>query len=141
VLRAVLDANVFISALIQPKGNPGRILRRLLEAQEFSLVLSEAILQELRHSLDYPRVRRRLAFSTDELDERIALLRSAAILVEGAVRNRVVTADPDDDKYIAAAQDGLATFIVTGDRDLLELGQHGEIRILSPRQFLAVLDS
>lgn len=141
MLRAVLDANVFISALIQPEGNSGRILRRLLETQEFSLVLSEAILRELRHSLEYPKVRKRLVLSTGELDEKVALLRSAAILVEGEVRNRVVAADPDDDKYIAAAQECLAEFIVTGDQDLLKLGQHGEIRILTPRDFLAVLDS
>lgn len=97
VFRAVLDANLFISALIQPEGNPGRILKRLLEAQAFSLVVSEAILQELRHSLEYPRVRKRLAFSEEELDEKVALLQSAAIFVEGEVRNRVVTADPDDE--------------------------------------------
>jgi putative PIN family toxin of toxin-antitoxin system len=141
VFRAVLDANVFISALIQPEGNPGRILRRLLETQAFSLVLSEAILHELRHSLEYPKVRKRLVFSTEELDEKIGHLQSVAVFVEGEVRNRIVTADPDDDKYIAAAHDGLATFLVTGDQDLLQLGHHGEIRILSPRQFLAVLDS
>lgn len=141
MLRAVLDANVFISALIQPEGSPGRILKRLLETQAFSLVVSEAILRELRHSLEYPKVRRRLALSEEELDEKIALLQFAAILVEGEVRNRIVTADPDDDKFIAAAQDGLATFLVTGDQDLLQLGWYGQIRILSPREFLAVLDS
>ena len=141
MLRAVLDANVFMSALIQPKGNPGRILKRLLETRAFSLVVSEAILRELRHSLEYPRVRKRLALSEEELDEKIALLQFAAILVKGEVRNRVVTADPDDDKYIAAAQEGLATFLVTGDQDLLQLGRYGQIRILSPREFLAVLDS
>ena len=102
---------------------------------------SESILQELRHSLDYPKVQRRLAFSGEELDEKIALLQFAAILVEGEVRNRIVTADPDDDKYVAVAREGLAGFIVTGDQDLLRLGEHGEIQILTPREFLAVLDS
>lgn len=141
MLRAVLDANVFISALIQPKGPPGRILRRLLEDRAFTLVTSESILRELRHSLDYPKVRRRLAFSGEELDEQIALLQFAAILVEGEVRNRIVTADPDDAKYVAVAREGLAGFIVTGDQDLLRLREHGEIQILTPREFLTVLDS
>ena len=139
MLRAVLDANVFISALIQPKGNPGRILTRLLADRAFSLVLSDAILRELRHSLAYPRVRRRLKFSDRELDERIAVLQFVAILVKGDVRDRVVATDPDDDKYIAAALEGLADFIVTGDQDLLQLREHQGVRILSPRQFLSLL--
>jgi predicted nucleic acid-binding protein len=51
VLRAVLDANIIISALIQPKGASGQILTRLLEASAFELIVSPAILTELRRSL------------------------------------------------------------------------------------------
>jgi predicted nucleic acid-binding protein len=34
-----------------------------------------------------------------------------------------ICADPDDDKYVAAALQGRARFIVTGDRQLLALKQ------------------
>jgi len=44
-----------------------------------------------------------------------------------------VSDDPDDDKYIAAAVEGRAAFVVTGDPDLLALKEHEGIRILSPR--------
>ena len=44
-----------------------------------------------------------------------------------------VSDDPDDDKYIAAAVEGRAAFVVTGDPDLLALKEHEGIRIVSPR--------
>ena len=48
--------------------------------------------------------------------------------------------DPDDDKYIAAAVEGGASFVVSGDPDLLTLKEHEGIRIVSPRAFLDLLD-
>ncbi len=47
--------------------------------------------------------------------------------------------DPADDKDIAAAIEGRADAIVTGDRHLLELGMHEGVRIVAPREFLAGL--
>lgn len=59
-----------------------------------------------------------------------------AIVVEGRVSRRVVEADPADDIDIAAAVEGLAEYIVTGDRHLLDLGEHEGIRLVTPRDFL-----
>lgn len=50
-----------------------------------------------------------------------------------------VCEDPDDDKYIAAALEGRAAFIVTGDRGFLALKEHEGIRIVTPREFLDLL--
>jgi hypothetical protein len=47
--------------------------------------------------------------------------------------------DPDDDKYIAAAIEGRARFLVAGDSDLLDLKEYDGIRIVSPRVFLDLL--
>ena len=47
--------------------------------------------------------------------------------------------DPDDDKYLAAALEGRATLVVTGDPDLLALEEHQGVRIVSPRAFLGLL--
>jgi predicted nucleic acid-binding protein len=62
------------------------------------------------------------------------------VVVEGRVSRRVVTADPADDIYIAAANDGLAEYIVSGDRHLLDLVEHEGIRIVTPRAFLSLLE-
>jgi predicted nucleic acid-binding protein len=41
-----------------------------------------------------------------------------------------VSADPDDDKYFAAAMEGSATLIVTGDSDLLTVKEYRGIRVV-----------
>jgi putative PIN family toxin of toxin-antitoxin system len=84
-LRAVLDANVLISALIRPAGPPGRIVVRLLRDRAFELVASPATLDELRRSLRYPKVRKYLDLSVAEIDLWVVALRAVAVIVEGRV--------------------------------------------------------
>ena len=139
-MRAVLDANVLVSGLIRPEGPPGRLLVRFLRDAAFELVASPATLDELRRSLRYPRIRRYLRLPEEELALWVEALGAAALVVEGKVSRRVVTADPADDIYIAAATDGLADYIVSGDRHLLDLAEHGGIRIVTPRAFLSLLE-
>ena len=50
-----------------------------------------------------------------------------------------MSADPDDDKYIACAIAGRATFVVTGDPDLLDLRQHESVRVVTPRSVLDLI--
>ena len=138
-MRAVLDANVFVSALIRPQGPPGQVLERLLRDSAFELVASRATLEELRRSLSYPRVRKYLALPEKDLDLWVQALAAIAVLVEGRVTRRVVEADPADDIYIAAAIEGLAEYIVTGDRHLLDVADHEGVRLVTPRTFLALL--
>jgi len=140
-VRAVLDANVVVSALIRPQGPPGQILVRLLRDSAFELIASPATLDELRRSLRYPRIRKYFRLPEEELDLWVDALGAIAVVVEGNVSRSVVTADPADDIYIAAAADGLADYIVSGDRHLMDLVQHGGIRIVTPRTFLTLLES
>ena len=44
-------------------------------------------------------------------------------------------------KYLAAAVEGRAAFVVTGDPHLLAVGQYAGVRIVSPRAFLDFLGS
>ena len=139
MLRAVLDANVMISAVIQPKGASGRILRSLLERNTFELVVSHSILAELRRSLSYPKVRKYIKTSDEDLDLWVASIELIAQPVNGNLRIDAVAADPDDNKYIEAAVEGLAQFVVTGDKHLLSLKSYENILIITPRVFLDLL--
>ena len=140
MLRAVLDANVFLSAAIHPGGPPGRIIERFLRAESFTLVLSEAIVAEVLRALEYPKVRRYIRREIDPalwFEDLVVL----AELVPGTSQLAGVSKDPDDDKYLAAAVEGRASFVVTGDPHLLVVGQYEGIRIVTPRTFLQLLDS
>jgi putative PIN family toxin of toxin-antitoxin system len=138
VLRTVLDANIYVSALLRLEGPPGQIIERFLRDATFEIVLSPAIIDEVLRALAYPKVRRLMrSTAVPELwFEDLAVL---ADLVAGAHQVSGVCADPDDDKYIAAAVEGRAAFIVTGDRQSLALIEHDGIRIVSPRAFLNCL--
>lgn len=138
MLRAVLDANVYVSAYVRPEGPPGRIVDRLLRAMAFEVVLSSAIVDEVLQALAYPKVQKaaRTKLEPDLWFEDIVVL---AQLVTGQHKAPPLSEDPDDDKYVAAAIEGRATFVVTGDPDLLTLKAHEGVRIVSPRTFLALL--
>jgi putative PIN family toxin of toxin-antitoxin system len=138
VLRAVLDANVYISAAIRPEGPPGQNIARFLRESAFELVLSPAIVEEVLRGLAYPKVRKHLRpeIAAEAWFTGIVLL---ADLVAGDYAVSGVSQDPDDDKYLAAAVEGRATRLVTGDPDLLNVGEHAGVVILNPRQFLEVL--
>jgi putative PIN family toxin of toxin-antitoxin system len=138
VLRAVLDANVYVSAAIRPEGPPGQIIERFLCDSPFEIVLSPAIIEETLRALAYPKVWKHLRAEIDASAwfEAIVVL---ADLVPGEYALDGLSDDPDDDKDVAAALEGRATLVVTGDPDLLKVQEHAGIRIVSPRQFLEVL--
>lgn len=138
MVRVVLDANVYVNAIIRPEGPPGRVIERFLRDSAFAIVLSPAIVDETLRALAYTKVRKYLRRTVDpELwFEDIVLL---AELVAGDYAMSGASTDPDDDKYLAAALEGRATLVVTGDTDLLALGEYEGIRIVSPRVCLGLL--
>ena len=140
MIRAVLDANVFVSALIRPQGPPGRVLRVWLEGA-FELITSKPIVEEVRRCLNYPKIRRRLDASDDEIELWLLSLELASVPVSPRDTMTYVAADPDDDKYVSAAFEGCVDTIVTGDRHLLDLTDLDEIQITTPREFLDRLRS
>jgi putative PIN family toxin of toxin-antitoxin system len=138
VFRAVLDANVYVSAAIRPEGPPGQLLEALVRESAFELVMSPAIIDEVTETLKDPKVGRHIRAQIDAPTwfETIAAL-ADVVLGEHDVSG--VSRDPDDDKYLAAAVEGRATIVVTGDSDLLDVREHGGVRIVTPRQFLDML--
>src|SRR3989337_1772923 len=100
--------------------------------------MSQAIVEEVLRALNSPKVRKYIRSGLDaELwFEDIVVL---SHLVAGEREFGGVSTDPDDDKYIAAAIEGRAGFVVAGDSDLLDLKEYDGIRIVNPRGFLDLL--
>jgi uncharacterized protein len=100
LLRAILDANVYVSAIIYPAGTPGRLIERFLREANFDLVLSPAIVDEVLRALGYRKVRRLLRGADAQLGfEDLVVL--ADVVADSELSE--VCDDPDDDKYLAAA--------------------------------------
>jgi putative PIN family toxin of toxin-antitoxin system len=140
VLRAVLDANVYVSAYVRPEGPPGQIIERFLRNAAFEVVLSSDIVEEVLQALAYRKVRKnsRTKVEPELWFEDILVL---AQLITGEYKLDRVSEDPDDDKYIAAAIEGRAALVVSGDPDLLAVGEHQSVRIITPRAFLDLIDA
>lgn len=137
MISAVLDTNVIASAVLIRGGIEDRVLRPWFLGQ-YRLVLSVPILEEVLRVLEYPRIRSRRWMSDKETVHLLEQLAESSVLVEGKQRLRICR-DPADDKFVVAALEGKADYIVTGDADLLDLGKSQDIEIVTPRQFLQAL--
>jgi putative PIN family toxin of toxin-antitoxin system len=136
VLRVVLDANVFVSALIRPEGPPGRVVQALsVQPPPFELVLSEALADEIHAALGYSKVRKSLRDKTVDPNDWFSNYELLADFAEPTAVTGIAP-DPDDDKVIAAAVGGRADFIVTGDKALAGVGAFEAVRIVTPATFL-----
>ncbi len=131
-MRAVLDPNVLISALLAPTGVPAALLRRWLDG-DFELVVSEQLLAELRRALRYPKLRSHV--SGDEAEAFIELLRGAGTMAHNAASPPRISRDPGDDYLLALAKSNAAV-LVSGDQDLLEVK---DAPVDSPRSFMSKL--
>jgi len=108
---------------------------RAWAAGEFELIVSPALLEELRRALGYPKVARLIA--ADDAEILIAWLsRSATLARDAASPPPVRSSDPNDDYLIALAAEQNAV-LVTGDRHLLAVA--GSFPIREPADFLATL--
>ena len=140
MIRVVLDANVLASALINPRGVPGKIIGKLLRDNSFTLIMSIRMRDEIGRCLIYPRVRKRIGLNEREIKAWLNALSMVAEPVEGVLEVRVVKEDPGDDIYVSAALDGRAEFVVSGDRHLLGLKEYEGVRFVNPRNFLEILE-
>ncbi|MFC6722059.1 putative toxin-antitoxin system toxin component, PIN family [Halobacteriaceae bacterium SHR40] len=132
-IRVVFDTNIIISAI----GFGGRPLDSLLQAfdENVQLVASEETLAELERVFTYEH----LPFTTYEQVQYPAIIRLEAEVVEPK-RSLDVVRDSDDDKFIECAIAGEADYIVSGDKDLREVGSYDDIKIITAAEFLSLFD-
>lgn len=140
MIRAVLDTNAFVSGVVgfrRAESTPGELLRRWIRFG-FELVTSDPLIAEIERALlkDYfllrvdPADRRFLA---NALNER-ATHADLTISVSG------VATHVADDAILATAASAAVDFLVTGDKGLLGVGSFQGVTIVTPRDFLTILD-
>lgn len=136
MLTAVLDTSVYISSLLKKQGVPAQVLNAW-RAHRFQVVTSLAIVEEVRTTLTYDRIRRRYPLTDADIDEFLATLLSDALVVPGAGEiGDVPLRDAEDAIILACIADAHADLLVTSDKDLLVLEVFQGVPIITPRQFL-----
>ena len=138
MLKVVLDANIFVSAVLKPHSDLAKIFE-LVREDQIKLILSEDILPEMRAVLLYPKIKKRHGRSRKEIEEFLNKASQASILAQGRIDSDVMREDPADNKYLSAALEAKADFIISGDPHLKNLKGFEGIRILDPSAFLALV--
>jgi putative PIN family toxin of toxin-antitoxin system len=136
-VRLVLDTNVVVSALVFG-GTPVHLLQAAVTG-DVLLFTSPILLAELRKVLARPHLAAPLARKQASVDQAIAKYGELALRVSPLTVPRIVERDPDDDHVIACALAARADAIISGDRHLLDLGEHQGIAILSAADALTRL--
>jgi hypothetical protein len=138
MLKLVLDANIFVSAVLKPHSDLAKIFE-LVREDKIKLILSEDILSEIRAVLLYPKIKKRHRRTRKEIEEFLNKASQASILAQGRIDCDEIREDPADNKYLSAALEAKADFIISGDHHLKDLKVFEGIRILDPSAFLALV--
>ena len=136
VKRYVFDTNIIVSALLFNKSLPGQTFTRSLD--DGTILISQALIEELKDVLGRDKFNRYVT-----LEERETFLESLVRESELVEITEKVQAsrDPKDDQILELAVSGNASFVVTGDDDLLILNPFRDIPIVTAAALLQNLNA
>lgn len=134
VLRAVIDTNVLLSALLW-RGTPHALLQQT-ETGALHLISSPALLDELADVLARPKFATALERAHLAVPELLAQLQTLMEVIHPPPLAHPICRDPDDDAVLALALAAQADAVISGDDDLLSLGSFAGIPIVTATQAL-----
>ncbi len=148
--RVVFDCMVYLQATASESG-PAAALLRLVDSDALFLFVSEEILEEVRDVLSRPKIRERNLNITDErVDALINRLLEKATVISKIQQHFIYRRDPKDEKYINLAIEEEVDYLISRDKDLLELmtgmtfeckdfrRRFRRLKIIEPVEFLKI---
>lgn len=141
MIRVVVDTNILISALITKRSSPPLQLYKAFIAQKFLLVTSPSILAEVEDVISREKIVKYHKLNVKQRDAIIQqLLKLCYVTPESVTSDQIIIEkDPKDDKFLYAAIEAHADYIVSGDHHLLDLKEYEGIPVISPNEFLAIV--
>src|SRR5271157_5503057 len=112
MIRGVVDANVYVSAVLKPSSNPGQIID-LVRRNAVHLLVSPDILADVKAVLLYPRLRKLHHRSPKWIRAYVRELYELAEIIAGDAAVDTIKDDPSDNIYLACAVEGQADLIVS----------------------------
>jgi putative PIN family toxin of toxin-antitoxin system len=132
--RFVFDTNVLVSSLLFAESKPAQAFFLALRAG--TLLTSLAALHEL--SVVLHRKKFDAYITMDERDQFLDQYIRSTLIID-ITETIQICRDPKDDKFLEIAANGAATYLVTGDPDLLVLHPFRGIPVVSPDTFLRTI--
>jgi putative PIN family toxin of toxin-antitoxin system len=130
-VKVYLDTNVLVSAFAT-RGLCADVLHVVLA--EHQLLVGDAVLTEVRRVL-----RQKIRLTSGAVAEVELLLRQQGLVIGATMPLKLKLRDKDDLAILAEALTGSADVLVSGDRDLLDLGKMAPLPIVTPRGFWELL--
>ena len=129
-LKLIIDTNLWVSFIISNKQN---VLDPFLFNEEARLLFSTELITEIQQTIARPRLKK--YFATNALEVMLSTFEPFIdlIKVESIV---TICRDPNDNFLLALAKDGKADYLLTGDKDLLELKRFGKTKIKTISSFI-----
>ena len=132
-LRVVLDANIYISAILFG-GLPDEIIK-LGQIGSIQILLSDQIKSEIKKVLKV-----KFKWTDNQIKETEQFLSDITEKVDSSsITIDVIKDDPTDNQVLETAKSGKADIIISGDSHLLKLKKYKSIKIISPRDFLGLM--
>ena len=129
-LNLIIDTNLWVSFLISSRQDR---LDNLLLIEKVRLLFSTELLDEISVTITKPKLKK--YFGVNALEEMLLNLEAYIDLIE--VKSSVnICRDHKDIFLLALAKDGHADYLLTGDKDLLELKKFGKTKIMTITAFL-----
>jgi uncharacterized protein len=129
-VKIIIDTNLWISFLLSKRTSG---LDKFFHDQSITVLFSQELLDEFVEVIRRPKLKK--YFNLNDLEELLFQIDLHAEFVQ-VTSSIEVCRDPKDNFLLSLAVDSNATFLLTGDKDLLELKKVGKTKILSLTQFL-----
>jgi len=128
-LKVIIDTNLWISFLITKSHSQ---IDNLLINKKIRIIFSEELLTEFFDVIQRPKLNK--YFSPNDNKELLDVFDFYGDLVK--VKSRIEQCrDPKDNFLLSLAVDSKADYLLTGDNDLLEIGQIGKTKIQTITEF------
>ena len=129
-LKLIIDTNLWVSFIISNKQS---LLDPFLFTEEARLLFSTELFTEIQQTITKPRLKK--YFGTNALEEMLSTFEPFIDLIE--VESIVtICRDPKDNFLLALAKVGKADYLLTGDKDLLDLIKFGKTKIKTITAFI-----
>jgi uncharacterized protein len=134
-VRAAIDTNILLSALVFSCGGLSRF-RQLWQDEQFTPLVSKPTVTELIRVLAYPKFKLTSLDREDLLADYLPYCQTVSMPTE--LPQIPLCRDPFDEPFLHLALVGQAEYLVTGDRDLLNLVDVFKCPIVTASHFLAL---
>jgi len=129
--RIVVDTNIWISFLLTKNFS---VFDKIVSTPNFKLLFSSTLLEEFIEVAQRPKFRK--YFSPSDLEELLFQMQAHGEFIT-VTSSTTICRDQKDNFLLSLSKDGKASYLITGDKDLLDLKRFAKTQIVTLKRFLS----